>query len=150
MWDKGRPSWQATTGRQAVSSSRRVTPQAHLRDVQTLGLLFENLVARDLLVFLSTYRGLGNRLSYYRDEKGLEVDFIVEGAGAWGAVEVKLSDLKADDGARNLLRLRKKVLANGAARNLEPAFMAVVVGRGSVACRRDDGVYVIPVATLGA
>lgn len=126
------------------------TPQALLRDMQTLGLLFENLVARDLLVFLSTYCGLGNRLSYYRDEKGLEVDFIVEGAGAWGAVEVKLSDLKADDGARNLLRLRKKVLANGAAQNLEPAFMAVVVGRGSVAYRRNDGVYVIPVATLGA
>lgn len=126
------------------------TPERLLRDTQTLGMLFENLVMRELRVFLSTYSGLGNALSYYRDDKGLEVDFIVESADRWGAVEVKLSDTKANQGAASLLALREKACANPAAQNPEPAFLAVVVGRGSLAYRRPDGVFVIPAAMLSA
>ena len=126
------------------------TPQALLHDAQTLGMLFENLVIRDLRVFLSTYAGLGNELHYYRDDQGLEVDAVVEYGGRWGGVEVKLSDAKADEGAANLKKLRDKVAANPAARNAEPAFLAVVVGRGNLAYTRDDGVMVIPAALLGA
>ena len=126
------------------------TPEKLLHDTQTLGLLFENLVIRDLRVFLSTYEGLGNNLFYYRDERGLEVDVIVEHNNRWAGIEIKLSDTKADEAAKNLLALRKKVLSNPAAHNAEPAFLAVVVGRGSLAYTRDDGVLVIPVALLGA
>ena len=125
------------------------TPERLLKDTQTLGMLFENLVLRDLSVFLSTYVGLGNGLSYYRDENGLEVDLIVEYAGKWAGIEVKLSDTKANEGAKSLLALRKKLCANPTAQNDEPAFLAVVVGRGSLAYRRDDGVMVIPMALLG-
>lgn len=124
------------------------TPEALLRDTQTLGDLFEGLVARDLRVYLSTYGGLGDRVSYYRDDKGLECDVILEHGSMWAGVEVKLSDLKADEGAANLLALRHKLTRNPAARVLDPAFLAVIVGAGSLAYRRDDGVYVIPAATL--
>ena len=126
------------------------TPQKLLRDTQTLGMLFENLVIRDLHVFLSTYSGLGNELHYYRDDQGLEVDAIIEYGGLWGGVKVKLSDTKADEGAASLKKLRDKMTANPAARNAEPAFLAVVVGRGNLAYTRDDGVMVIPAALLGA
>ena len=126
------------------------TPEKLLHDTQTLGMLFENLVIRDLRVFLSTYSGLGNDVFYYRDDQGLEVDAIVECGGSWAGIEVKLSDTKADDGAANLKKLRDKMLANPAARNAEPAFLAVVVGRGSLAYARSDGVLVIPAALLGA
>ncbi len=125
-------------------------PTRLLRDTQTLGMLFENLVIRDLRVFLSSYSGIGNELFYYRDNTGLEVDAIVECGGVWGGVEIKLSDTKADEGAKSLLSLRDKVASNPAAKNAEPAFLAVVVGRGSIAYRRDDGVCVIPAAMLGA
>ena len=91
-----------------------------------------------------------NSVHYFRDEKGLEVDLIVEHDGRWGAIEVKLSDAKADDGARNLKALERKVLSNPAAQNAAPAFLAVVVGKGSIAYTRDDGVAVIPMAALGA
>ena len=124
------------------------TPPKLLADTQTLGNLFENLVLRDLSVYLSTFGDLGNSISYYRDEKGLEVDFIVEHAGKWGALEVKLSDSKADKAAESLLRLKRKVTANPAARNAEPAFLAVIVGKGALSYRRPDGVYVIPIASL--
>ena len=50
----------------------------------------------------------------------------------------------------SLLALCNKVCANPMARNAEPAFLAVVVGRGSLAYRRNDGVHVIPVSTLTA
>lgn len=126
------------------------TPQRLLKDAQTLGMLFENLAIRDLRVFLSTYPGLGNEIRYYRDDRGLEVDAIVEHQGQWAGVEIKLSDTKVDDGAANLIALRDKVLANPAARNAEPAFLAVVVGRRSIAYTRKDGVLVIPAALLGA
>lgn len=126
------------------------TPERLLFDTQTLGMLFENLVVRDIRTFVSTYSGLGNNVYYYRDDKGLEVDVVVECKGRWGALEVKLSDTKADEGARNLKALERKVLSNPAARNAKPAFLAVVVGKGSLAYMRDDGVAVIPMALLGA
>ncbi|OUO95358.1 AAA family ATPase [Gordonibacter sp. An232A] len=126
------------------------TPSRLLRDTQTLGLLFESLVLRDLRVFLSTYPGLGNGVCYYRDDKGLEVDAIIEYEGRWAGIEVKLSDAKIDEGARSLNRLRDRMSANGAARNAEPVFLAVVVGKGSLAYTRDDGVMVIPATLLGA
>lgn len=125
------------------------TPERLLLDAQTFGLLFENLVIRDLSAFVSTYPGVGNGVRYYRDERGLEVDIIVEFNGRWAGIEVKLSDTKADEGAANLIALRKRVLSNPAARNSEPAFLAVVVGRGSVAYTRSDGVMVIPASLLG-
>lgn len=126
------------------------TPGSLLRDTQTLGTLFENLVVRDVRVFLSTYAGLGNRVSYYRDDKGLEVDLVVETGEAWGGIEVKLSDTKADEAAASLVALKEKVCSNPAARNPGPAFLAVVVGKGALAYRRADGVYVIPASTLTA
>lgn len=126
------------------------TPERLLHDTQTLGMLFENLIVRDLRVFLSTYPGLGNNVLYYRDDSGLEVDAIIERGGQWAGIEVKLSDTKVDEGAKNLRALRAKVLSNPAACNAEPAFLAVVVGRGSLAYTRDDGIMVIPAALLGA
>lgn len=101
-------------------------------------------------MFLSTYGGIDNSIHYFRDEKGLEVDLVVEHDGRWGVIEVKLSDTKADDGARNLKALEKKVFFNPTAQNAAPAFLAVVVGRGGIAYTRDDGVAVIPMTALGA
>lgn len=126
----------------------RATPQRLLKDTQTLGNLFETLMMRDLNAMAHTLPGFGNGVSYYRDDKGLEVDAIVEVDGNWAGIEIKLSDAKVEEAARSLLRLRDKVLQNPRARNAEPAFLAVVVGRGDLAYRRPDGVYVIPAATL--
>ena len=67
-----------------------------------------------------------------------------------GALEVKLSEARVDAAADSLMRLKRKVLENPMARIGEPAFLAVVVGSGSIAYKRKDGVYVIPAATLTA
>lgn len=128
------------------------SPRTLLRDTQTLGDLFETLCIRDLNVYLSTMPGAANRLSYYRDDKGLEVDVIIElSDGRWGAVEINLSDLKAtDENAAKLQAFRAKICGNSKAQVREPEFMMFLTGRGSRAYRRNDGILVVPVATLGA
>lgn len=126
------------------------TPSRLMEDMQTLGTLFETLIMRDLNSFVSTYSGIGNEVRYYRDQFGLEVDAIIEKAGRWAGIEIKLSETKVDRAADSLLRLKNKAMENPMARIGEPAFLAVIVGIGSVAYRRKDGVYVIPAATLTA
>jgi predicted AAA+ superfamily ATPase len=117
-------------------------PDRLLRDVETLGLLFESLVVRDLRVFA---QALDATVSHYRDAAGLEADAIVERRnGAWAAFEVKLGPSSVDDGARSLLRLAERVDAD---RHGRAAALVVVTGWG-YAYRRSDGVCVVPVGAL--
>lgn len=127
------------------------TPAVLARDTQTLGDLFETLVIRDLRVYLESMGG-ANRIAYYRDEKGLEVDVILELVdGRWAAVEIKLSDLKVmEKNVDKLHAFKEKVCGNPLSQVREPEFMAFIVGRGDIAYRRDDGILVLPIATLGA
>ncbi len=132
------------------ASLLRASPQSLLRDTQTLGNLFETLVLRDVRTFVSAMPGAANRIGFYRDDKGLEADIIIElGDGRWGAIEVKLSEAKADDeAASRLLRLARKLTANPAEQTKSPEFLAIVVGKSFRAYRRNDGVLVIPMVAL--
>lgn len=124
-----------------------------LGDGQLFGVLFESLCFHDLAVYASLLPQAGTGvLSYYADADGLEVDFILElRDGRWGAIEAKLGESKVGAAAANLNRLKAKVAANPAARNREPEFMAVLVANAPYARRRkEDGIYVIPLATLTA
>ena len=129
-----------------------LSAEALLQDWQTFGLVFENLVMRDLDVYARALDyAVANPVRYYRDDSGLEADAIVERAdGRWAALEVKVGLDKVDEAAAGLLRVRKKVCANEKANVREPSFLAVITGMGEVAYRRPDGVYVIPIRALGA
>lgn len=129
-----------------------LSPEALLQDWQTFGLVFENLVMRDLDVYARALDYTESHpLRYYHDDSGLEADAIIERAdGRWAAIEIKISLDKVDEAAGNLKRLRDKVCANEKAKVIEPSFMAVVTGMGEAAYRRSDGVYVIPIRALGA
>lgn len=62
-----------------------------------------------------------------------------------GAVEVKLrSEESIDEGARNLLRLAKKIDQH---KMKAPSFLMVLTAT-EFAYRREDGVYVVPVGCL--
>ena len=129
----------------------QMNAQGLVSDWQTLGLVFENLAIRDLIVYgRALPESVEHPVRYYRDDAGLEVDAIIEQAdGRWGAIEIKLSEDKVDAGARNLVRMAAKLTKNPAARVRSPEFLAVLVGLGDTAYRRQDGVYVIPIAALG-
>jgi uncharacterized protein len=120
------------------------SPERLLRDPETLGLLFESLVIRDLRVY---GQAVGAAVSHYREASGLEVDAILQRRdGAWAAVEVKLGQGQIDRAAANLLRMAGHVDHQ---RHGPPAFMAVVTGWG-FAYRRLDGIDVIPIGVLRA
>lgn len=120
-------------------------------DAQTLGLLFETLVMRDLSVYMEANPlGVSEAVRYYRDSDGLEVDAVLElSDGRWGSIEIKMANAKVESAAASLKRLSAKVAANPCARNPAPAFMAVITAGGDVAYKRPDGVYVVPICTLG-
>jgi hypothetical protein len=72
-----------------------------------MGLLFESLGVRDLLVLAQPVEG---QVRHYRDNKGLEVDAIVTcDDGRWGAFEIKLGCTGIDAVAKNLLALAAKI-----------------------------------------
>ncbi len=120
-----------------------VGPEQLLLDLNATGFHFEGLVVRDLRVYAQP---LGGRLSHWRDNNQHEVDIIITlDDGRWGAIEVKMNPDAVDAAAASLLRFKDKV---DTAKTGEPAFLAVATTR-SAALRRVDGVYVLPVASLG-
>ena len=116
--------------------------QRLLKDLNTYGFMFENLCLRDLSAYAEFH---GGSLFHYRDNGNLEVDAIIEMKdGKWGAFEIKLGEHQAEKAAQTLLRLKNKMIANGAR---EPSCLAVITG-GGFGRKREDGVYVIPVNAL--
>lgn len=121
----------------------RSTRAGLLQDLETLGLLFESLVIRDLRIYS---QASGGRVSHYRDSSGLEVDAIVSLTdGRWGAVEIKLGAGAIDAAAASLAKFREVVDTR---RVGEPAFLAVVTPSG-LGYRREDGISVVPITALG-
>ncbi len=117
-------------------------PEDLLNDLETMGLLFESLVIRDLRIYAESLNG---RLFHYRDYSGLEADAIIHFKdGVWGAFEVKLGNNAIDIGAKNLIKLKEKIDVK--AMN-SPSFLAVITASG-YAYKRLDGVYVIPIGCL--
>lgn len=118
-------------------------PGALLRDLNLLGFLFESLVVRDLRIYAQPERG---EVRQFRDNKGLEVDAIVECPDRWGAFEVKLGgEGPIEEAAAGLLKFAGEI---DTAKSSEPAVLAVIVARG-YGYVRADGVRVIPITSLG-
>ena len=120
----------------------RADPDRLVLEVDTLGLLFESLVVRDLRVYA---QAMGASVMHYQEQR-IEADAIVECAdGRWAAFEMKLGPSQVEDGVESLLALRRRVSGN---RQGEPASLNVITGWG-YAYQRRDGVNIIPIAALG-
>ena len=119
------------------------TPDRLLKDLNSLGLMFESMVYRDLSIYS---RACDAKVFHYRDNTGLEVDAIVENRrGDWCAFEVKLGVGQVDDAAGTLLKFRERVNIE---KSGEPRMLAVIVSSG-YGYLRSDGVAVIPIGALG-
>jgi hypothetical protein len=112
-----------------------------LQDLKTFGFLFESMVTRDLRVYAQASDAA---VFHYRERSGhLEVDLVVERRdGAWIGVEVKLSPDAVDGAAAALRKLADS-------RVDRPPAALIVVTAGPYAYRREDGVDVVPLGTLG-
>jgi uncharacterized protein len=121
----------------------RATPERLLRDIRLLGFLFESLVVRDLRVYA---QAADAQVLQYRDSRGLEVDAIVETAdGRWAAFEIKLGSGQVDEAAAALRAFARQIDAESSG---DPTMLGVIVGTG-YGYRREDGIAVIPIGTLG-
>lgn len=123
----------------------RTSAGALSRDLRLFGFVFECMCVRDILVYAQAMEA---EVYYYRDRSSLEADLIVETVdGNWAGIEIKLGHSKAEEGAASLKAVAAKIEEAG---GRAPAFLAVVEGLGDFAYEREDGVYVIPICTLGA
>jgi len=125
-----------------ATAALRVSQDALLMDYEAFGLFFESLCVRDLRVYSQPLDG---SVSYIGDANGNEVDLIVElPGGKWGAIEVKLGENRADEGAKNLLKLCDGIDTEY---TKQPSFLMVLTA-GQFAYRRPDGVLVVPIGCL--
>ena len=114
-----------------------------LSNLNLLGFLFESMVLRDLLTYVSTF---GAKLYHYQDYNNNEIDAVIElDDSSWCAFEIKLGTNQIEEAAQNLLRINKKIHDEG---GQKAKTLCVICGLGNAAYKRDDGVYVVPITAL--
>ena len=120
-----------------------VGPKGLISDLNTFGFLFENLCVRDLRIYMDR---IGGSVKHFRTSDGLECDAVlILRDGTWAAVEVKLGDPdRIEEGVENL----KSLVGKLDPRMKAPTFLMVLTTT-NVAYRREDGVWVVPLASLG-
>lgn len=127
-----------------AAAALRLGPSDLIADLNTFGLLFETLAARDLRVYADVLDG---DVFHYRDKNGLECDAVLHlRNGHYGLIEVKIGGEKwIEQGAENLMSLSNIINTE---KMYEPSFMMVLTAVGDYAYRRKDGIYVVPITCL--
>ena len=124
------------------AASLDISPNTLLQDLKTFGVLFENLVTRDLKVYVNYH---GGYLNHYRDKYGLECDAVIHfDNGFYMLVEVKLGSKQIEEAAKNLLKLKTLATEKG----LNPPASLVIITAGTIAYKRTDGIFVVPLGCL--
>ena len=115
-----------------------------MNDLKTFGFLFETLCIRDLRVYAES---LGGSVYHFRTGEGLECDAVIHlRNGSYGLVEVKLGgDKLIEEGARTLKAAADMI---DTVKMKAPSFLMVLTAVSPYACRRADGVCVVPVTAL--
>ena len=113
-------------------------------DLNTFGLLFENLVVRDLRIYADAIDG---KVYHYRDNLDLECDAVVQlRNGKYGLIEVKLGGEKLiSEGIKSLNKLEEKL---DTTKMKAPAFKMVITGVGKFAYKNKDGILIVPIGSL--
>ena len=125
-----------------VTASLGLGPGDLVGELRTFGFVFENMCVRDLRVYSALCDG---SIYHYRDKTNFECDAVVHlSNGKYGLIEIKLGGNDAIEHEATTLRtLASRINEEkmGA-----PSFLMVLVGVGTYAYRREDGVIVVPVS----
>lgn len=119
-------------------------PKDLIADLNTMGLVFENLCIRDLRIYADALDG---NVYHYRDSNNLECDAVVHlRNGSYGLIEIKLGgDRLIEEGATTLNKLEANI---DTTKMKAPSFKMVLTGVGNYAYRRKDGVLIVPIGSL--
>ena len=121
----------------------RLTPKKMMNDLNTFGFMFEALVEHDLSIYAQT---MNAKLFHYQDYENNEIDAVIElDDGNWCAIEIKLGLNKAEEGAKNLVKVCKDIVDHG---GKDPIMKCVIYGAGNMAYKNTDGVYILPITAL--
>lgn len=126
-----------------------LSPDYFNSDFKTLGFLFESLCIRDLKIYSS---GLNGEVSYYHDRYGLEADAVLHlKDGRYALIEFKLGSKEIDMGAKHLCEIEQRISVYNEKEKQVPLRLPdlkLIITATEYAYKRDDGVYVIPIACL--
>lgn len=119
-------------------------PNDLIDDLNTLGLLFENLCVRDLRIYADA---IGGCVYHYRDRNDLECDAIIHlQNGQYGLIEIKLGgDKRINEGIETLKKLSKIIDTE---KMKEPSFKMILTGVGTYAYKNNDGILIVPIGCL--
>lgn len=125
-------------------ASLGIGPADLVKDLKTMGLLFETMAVRDLRVYMDALDG---KVYHFRDSNGLECDSVLHlRNGHYGLVEIKLGGEKLiAEGASTLNKLERKIDSE---KMYSPSFKMVLTAVGNYAYLREDGVWVVPIGSL--
>lgn len=126
-----------------------LTPDALKTQLKTFGFIFEQMCIRDLKAYTID---MNTHVSYYRDRYGLEADIVLHlPDGRYALIECKLGSMEIDKGAEHLLKIRDLIREKNVTEKQvplrEPDLMIILTG-GKMSYTRNDGVKVIPLASL--
>jgi predicted AAA+ superfamily ATPase len=116
-------------------------PNDVLSDRETFGLLFENLVQRDLAVYADSFDAV---LRSYHDSNEDEIDMVIVKGEKWAGIEVKLaaSTQQAEPYFEKLKNIALQM-------RTKPQFLAIITATGP-SYTRSDGVHLISLTHLTA
>ncbi|MDR0489069.1 MAG: DUF4143 domain-containing protein [Propionibacteriaceae bacterium] len=134
------PKWHFVDPSLAVSALR-ANPAKILKEPKTLGMLFESLAIRDLRTYAEADGGV---TFHARDSVGREADLIIEYSDGWMACEIKLGMGQADQAAESLTRFCAAVDTQ----TVGPCLGKIVIVGNGPAYQRNDGIMVVPLASL--
>lgn len=121
-----------------------IGPADLVKDLNTMGLFFETMAVRDLRIYAEALDG---NVFHYRDSNGLECDAVIHlRNGKYGLVEIKLGgQALIEDGVKTLNSFASTIDTE---KMKAPSFKMILTAVGSLAYRREDGVYVVPISCL--
>lgn len=119
-------------------------PNDLINDLNSFGLIFEDMAVRDLRVFSEALDG---KLYHYRDSSGLECDTVLHRRnGTYALIEIKLGGEKLINEAVEALKTLADTIDTTKMKS--PSFMMVLTAVGEYAYQRPDGVFVVPLSCL--
>ena len=117
--------------------------------LKTFGFIFEQMCIRDLKAYTADF---DSRVSHYHDRYGLEADWVLHLEDErYALIECKLGSKEIEEGASHLNEIHRLICEHNLKEKQvplrEPDLKIIITG-GPIAYKRNDGVFVIPLAAL--
>ena len=132
-----------------ATAAMNVSAEGLEMQLKTFGFIFEQMCIRDLKAYTADFN---SRVSHYHDRYGLEADLVLHLEDErYALIECKLGSKEIEEGAEHLKEIHRLIIEHNKKEKQvplrEPDLKIIITG-GPIAYKRNDGVYIIPLAAL--